>query len=284
MELAQSMIFGDLHIRLRDMVAEHTEVAASSLLNVYRSQEAECNNYIKFLVRLQLGLIITLIVLFITCNVILVAFIFIPLRNHLIAIKKNDKMKVHGAYEVRYIATAYNAVADKNALDASALKHKAEHDPLTGLINREAFDHIISVLSASKEPVAYLIIDIDLFKNINDKYGHLVGDKVLVKIAHLLTEQFRATDYVGRIGGDEFAVIMTKFGTASIIDIVRRKIDGLNKMLQEDDKDGLPPVSLSVGVALSDMGFKTVLIENADKALYRVKRGGRCNCFFYGAE
>ena len=281
---ARGMIFGDLHMRSRDLISEYTEVAAGSLLNIYRSQEAICNKKIHNFVMLQLCLVIALLVLFVAFNIILVLFIFIPLHNHLIAIKNNDKMKVQGAYEVRYIATAYNAVADKNALDASALKHKAEHDPLTGLINREAFDHIISVLSASKEPVAYLIIDIDLFKSINDKYGHPVGDKVLIKIAHLLTEQFRATDYVGRIGGDEFAVIMTKFGTASIIDIVRRKIDGLNKMLQEEDKDGLPPVSLSVGVALSDMGFKTVLIENADKALYRVKRGGRCNCFFYGAE
>ena len=132
------------------------------------------------------------------------------------------------------------------------------------------------------EPVAYLIIDIDLFKSINDKYGHPIGDAVLKKIAAILSEQFRNTDYVARIGGDEFAVIMTKFGDTPEM-VIQRKIETINKMLQNVG-DGLPGVSLSVGVAFSTIGYNQSLETQADKALYHVKQGGRCNCSFFSVE
>ena len=183
---------------------------------------------------------------------------------------------------VSIIAKSYNALREKDEIKASVLKHKAEHDPLTGLINREAFAQIKEVLSDTAEPVAYLIIDIDYFKSINDKYGHPVGDAVLKRIAAILSEQFRNTDYVARIGGDEFAVIMTKFGDTPEI-VIQRKIETINKMLQ-NIVDGLPCVSLSVGVAISSMGYNQTLETQADKALYNVKQGGRCNCSFFSLE
>ena len=92
-------------------------------------------------------------------------------------------------------------------------------------------------------------------------------------------EQFRGSDYVARIGGDEFAIIMTKFGS-SPVEIINSKIQRLNAMLQHND-DGLPAVSLSVGVAFSKKGYVRDLEGQADDALYMVKRGGRCNCSFY---
>ena len=137
-------------------------------------------------------------------------------------------------------------------------------------------------MSDTAEPVAYLIIDLDFFKSVNDKYGHPVGDLVLKKIADILSEQFRNTDYVARIGGDEFAVIITKFGDTPEI-VIQRKIETINRMLQNTE-DGLPKVSLSVGVAISTMGYNIKLEKQADKALYHVKQGGRCNCSFFTLE
>jgi diguanylate cyclase (GGDEF)-like protein len=191
-------------------------------------------------------------------------------------------MHVIGSYEMRLIAKSYNALREKDEIKASVLKHKAEHDPLTGLINREAFAQIKEVLCDTAEPVAYLIIDIDFFKAVNDKYGHPVGDQVLRKIAAILSEQFRNTDYVARIGGDEFAVIMTKFGDTPEM-VIQRKIETINKMLQNVG-DGLPGVSLSVGVTISTLGYNQILESQADKALYHVKQGGRCNCSFFSVE
>lgn len=278
-EYARKLVFSDQYLRSKDGMTLYIDMALSSLINMYLGEEVKSDGYITKQINAQKGLIFVLIIFLILLYVTLVVLVFVPLRKHLISIKKGAKMDLIGSYEVRYVAQAYNKLRDKTALDASILKHKAEHDPLTDLINRTAFDGIIRLLSESKEPVAYLIIDVDLFKGINDKYGHIVGDKVLVKIAHILVEQFRVTDYVGRIGGDEFAIIMTKFG-ATLNDIIRKKISIINNLLQNSE-DGLPPVSLSVGVAISDEGFSNELIEKADKALYRVKQGGRCNCFFY---
>ena len=216
--------------------------------------------------------------LFIATNILILS----PIDYDIKSIRNEKKMHVVGSYEMRLIAKSYNALREKDEIKASVLKHKAEHDPLTGLINREAFNQIKEVLSDTAEPVAYLIIDLDFFKSVNDQYGHPVGDLVLKKIADILSEQFRNTDYVARIGGDEFAVIMTKFGDGPEI-VIQRKIETINRMLQNTE-DGLPKVSLSVGVAISTMGYNIKLEEQADKALYHVKQGGRCNCSFFTLE
>lgn len=203
----------------------------------------------------------------------------VPVKEYIKNIESGSRMISQGSYEMRYIANAYNKLCERNAVTASILKHKAEHDSLTGLINREGFDQIKNALTDSKETIAYLVIDIDFFKNINDSYGHGVGDDVLRKISTLLMEQFRTSDYIARVGGDEFAIIMTKLGM-NAEEIIQRKVSSMNRILQHND-DGLPPVSLSVGVALSEEGFSNAVVENADRALYNVKNGGRCNCSFF---
>lgn len=228
---------------------------------------------------IQSSFIFIILVLIVLVLILLDRLVFNPLEKSVKSINDGVKMKVKGSYEVNFIEKAYNELCEKNVVTAQILKHKAEHDPLTGLINREAFDHIKEALLENDEQIAYLIIDIDLFKNINDEYGHSIGDDVLRKISSLLMEQFRATDYVARIGGDEFAIIMTKFGS-SPTEIIQKKIEGLNQMLQ-NVQDGLPSVSLSVGVAFSEHGYMDELVDQADKALYRVKNGGRCNCSFF---
>lgn len=281
-EKAKNILFDDVYIASKEHVSTYSNKAHDLLINDYLDIEQESDKLITKATKLQMISLFLLTIVSILLFIVLIIFVLHPLELHIDAILKNTKMKERGSYEMRYIAKAYNNLCDKNAVKADLLKHKAEHDPLTGLINRNAFDQIKNVLADADEPIAYLIIDIDLFKSINDNYGHPIGDEVLKKISALLMETFRATDYVARIGGDEFAVIMTKFGT-SAVEIIQKKIDGLNYTLQSVD-DGLPSVSLSVGVAFSNEGYKPELIAQADKALYRVKKGGRCNCSFYKGE
>ena len=276
---ANDMLFGDDYYNTKDRITFYTSCAITSLIHSSIKEQKLNDKSIKSIFLQQVVFICLLFTVCIALYIFILKLVLIPLFNNLICIQKGTKMKLRGSYEVKYIASAYNALCDKNAVTASILKHKAEHDPLTGLINRNAFDQIKEALADSGEPIAYLIIDIDLFKQINDKYGHLIGDDVLKKIASLLMEQFRATDYVARIGGDEFAVIMTKFGLHPT-EIIQRKISELNNRLQTVE-EGMPPVSLSVGVAFSDEGYVSEIEANADKALYNVKRGGRCNCSFF---
>ena len=128
-------------------------------------------------------------------------------------------------------------------------------------------------------PLGFLIVDVDKFKLVNDGYGHEVGDQVLKKVAKLLKEKFRASDYPARIGGDEFAVILPNV-TVDLSMIIEKKITELNDILMHPN-DGLPQVSLSVGGAFSESGFTDDLYKKADEALYEVKENGRCGCRFY---
>ena len=276
---ARNLYFSDSYLLQKDKISFFANSALHSLVNENLAIQKESEENIQKTLVFQFSNIFILFCISVILTIISNMMILLPLLKNVEALKKEEKMKISGAYEIRYIAEVYNSLFEKNAIVASDLKHKAEHDPLTGLINRNGFDKIKSVLKDTNEEIAYLLIDIDFFKKINDENGHLVGDKVLKKIADLLSVQFRATDYVARIGGDEFAIIMTKIGTVPE-KVIQRKIEEINKTLQTIE-DGLPPVSLSVGVSFSKNGFTPEMIENADKALYKVKKGGRCNCSFF---
>ena len=133
---------------------------------------------------------------------------------------------------------------------------------------------------ADTEHMALILIDVDYFKSINDNYGHAVGDRVLKRVADMMRRSFRSVDILCRIGGDEFAVVMTRVNS-SMRQLVLNKINQINDVLQHP-KDDLPPVSLSVGVAFSDReNPKGDIFKDADDALYRVKEGGRKGCIIY---
>ena len=163
------------------------------------------------------------------------------------------------------------------------MKYEAEHDALTGVLNRGGFDQILNSSIKEKRDFALILIDIDEFKDVNDNYGHAVGDIVLKKISKMLGEQFRSLDYICRIGGDEFAVIMMDvrkdFGTKII-----NKIDEINELLSSHTND-IPLVSLSVGTAFMDKGSSSdSLFKDADNALYYVKKHGKKGCHIYSKE
>ena len=123
------------------------------------------------------------------------------------------------------------------------------------------------------------ILDVDKFKQVNDRYGHEMGDTILKKVANLLEENFRATDHPARIGGDEFAVILTD-ATEEMKPVIEEKIMSINNTLMNPEKD-MPKVSLSVGIAFSANGFEDDLYRKADSALYVTKENGRCGYTFY---
>ena len=128
---------------------------------------------------------------------------------------------------------------------------------------------------------ALLLIDVDKFKNVNDTYGHDVGDKVLKHIASVLRESFRSNDHICRIGGDEFATIMVNAGP-QFVELIRSKVERINERLIHPTTDDLPPISLSVGVAFgSEQNGTGNIVKDADLALYQVKEHGRCGIAFF---
>lgn len=164
---------------------------------------------------------------------------------------------------------------------AMRLVEEATHAPAAQwpweLLNRRSFDQILSLYEKDRSSFALILADVDVFKQINDTCGHDTGDRILKRVAALLHTTFRSIDYVCRIGGDEFAVIMVDM-SRELYYTITDKIAEINGLLAVPE-DGLPAVSLSAGVAFSDEnGFCGSLFRAADSALYTAKAHGRCGC------
>ena len=201
-----------------------------------------------------------------------------PIIKGVQQIGDNQEIPVTGSYEFRYLAKAYNKMCKAFQQSIQHLNYDASHDKLTGLYNRTGYDMLKS--SINLKTTAVLLIDADKFKEINDTYGHATGDDVLKKISDSLKHTFRHEDYICRLGGDEFVVFMLHMELQRE-ELIRLKIDLINKRLS-DTSDGIPKISISVGVAFGvDEPNIETLIKHADEALYQMKEAGRRGCVFY---
>ena len=156
------------------------------------------------------------------------------------------------------------------------MQYKIEHDELTGTLSRAAFNGYIEELEDSEEPFAFVLLDIDKFKTINDTYGHDVGDAVLSCLTSVLNREIGTSGRLFRLGGDEFAIIMNRL-TPEKADSVKQLIEAVNVLITSG-VDGLPGFSISAGVTFSDSGYQEILYRNADQALYHTKETMRRGC------
>lgn len=162
-----------------------------------------------------------------------------------------------------------------------SLNEIALTDELTQVANRRGFLQIVDIemgrSQRKKTPIALVLLDLDLFKPINDQYGHVIGDQVLIHFTDLIKAQLRPYDVFGRIGGDEFAVFLgdTDFGQASEVCERLRNTVASTPFTHE----GLPiPLSVSIGVTMHETLVRfDQLYQEADSALYCAKDKGR-NC------
>ena len=158
------------------------------------------------------------------------------------------------------------------------LNFKASHDELTGAYNRAGFDLLLSGLDMSSTYV--LSIDVDNFKTVNDTYGHDTGDKVLQKVVQILKGSFRSDDYVCRTGGDEFVVFMVHTNALQR-KLIKAKMEQISRELANTD-DGLPPVSVSVGIVHGSQATDSeTLLKKGDAAMYESKQQGKNTFTFY---
>jgi diguanylate cyclase (GGDEF)-like protein len=281
-EKARTMVFdSDYQISKETIDSYISQVVTPILEQTQEKQLSSAEELKKAVTYDRIWLSIFLITNIITFIVITV-FVVKPLRSYVRDIKNQKLIDVTGAYEFQYLASTYNNIYQRNAAHEAILRKKAERDALTGLLNRGAFDQICLLLEDSEKPMALLIVDVDQFKSVNDGYGHDVGDQILKKIARTLLKSFRTSDYVARFGGDEFAVIVSDI-TVQQQSVIQKKIDKMNMFLL-NPQDGLPAVSLSIGIAFSPSGYSKEVFNQADSALYQVKENGRCGCKFYVEE
>jgi len=171
------------------------------------------------------------------------------------------------------------SIVSTRAQRGRVLRGHMVRDSLTGLLNHSAIldrlEHELARARRSKEPLAFAMLDLDLFKRVNDQFGHAAGDRVLRSLARMLQQRLRKTDLLGRYGGEEFAIILpgaTASRAAEILDDVRESFAALEFPF------GVDRISVTFSVGISEFPRHQPLdrlAEAADHALYRAKGEGR---------
>ena len=211
----------------------------------------------------------------------------IPVINSHVALPLTPNAVITVLISSIYAAVFYHAYNGKlvsffTRMRASneRLREMATRDLLTNTLNAHTYyeicDSQISVAKRQRAPYAVLFIDLDHFKLVNDTYGHAAGDIVLKSVASCLTRSVRASDTLGRVGGEEFSVFLPNTdvqGAAALAESIRRNIETLMPSTGEH----IVQITASIGVARNGHGEQTMLDiqKQADQAMYRAKAAGR---------
>jgi diguanylate cyclase (GGDEF)-like protein/PAS domain S-box-containing protein len=174
----------------------------------------------------------------------------------------------------------FRDVTQRNAMERE-LKRLATTDPLTGIDNRRAFlehaEHIFKSCQRYQNPMCLLMLDLDLFKAVNDQHGHLTGDHVLIRFAEEVKCELREIDLFGRLGGEEFCVLLQQTDLHQAMLVAERIRLRIQHMKLYTDKQEDFSLTVSIGIAMNratDERLERVL-DRADKALYQAKGQGR---------
>ncbi len=178
------------------------------------------------------------------------------------------------------ILSTYVGIALENSKLYKELKYRANYDVLTKIFNRREIlrrsEKIYNKVKKDLESYCIMMIDVDNFKNINDTYGHQIGDKVLATVAKTIKESIREDDIVGRYGGEEFIVIV-KDDYNSNLKMAERIRGNIEKIVINVDENKFIKVTSSIGITEMDAKDKTLqqIISDSDKALYEAKNTGK---------
>ena len=186
-----------------------------------------------------------------------------------------------GAYtlQAERLKAAHREVSRAHAQLAAAhrrMTEKAARDDMTGMLNRESFFTQLDGSRGEHDRGALLIVDADHFKSINDTYGHLVGDEALLMIADAIRRGVRNGDVLGRIGGEEFAVLLGGAGEQEarrVAERIRLEVELLR--FKPADERTLPLTVSVGGVVCASAMTVSELMREADRKLYEAKNGGR---------
>lgn len=277
-EVATNLVLNETYDEAKKEIRAKVEESSTGLLTALENEldhsEATVQSLL-FQLRISVALLLCAIMVLVLA---LFMYVLKPLGQYVARIKKKEPLKADGAYELHYLANAYNVMYEDNAKRIEQLRAFAERDPLTGISNRSGYDNFLATHTRN---IVLLLMDIDNFGDYNAVYGHETGDAVLIRLAKALGEAFRSTDFPCRIESDTFAVIMTNV-SMDVRDVIVSKVELVNTMLAEDS-DELPLVTLSVGAAFSTEGMTDKEIYRAaNDALMDAKKSESNSIVFYG--
>lgn len=272
MRLATEMVLNDEYYNHKYLIRENMTISLDELEKMaYDKDEdamAALSNELK---------LVRVVIILQTFGIVILVWLTTklgihPVLNAVDRIKEDSPIPEGGAVEFRYLAKAYNKMYEVYRKSLESLSFRASHDELSGLYNRAGNDLLLS--SIDLESTYMLLFDVDNFKTINDNYGHGAGDEAIRNVARVLKENFRSDDYVCRIGGDEFVVLMVH-APKSAKNLISTKIKHINDELG-NSRDNLPSYSVCVGIAHgSDSTDAINLFAKCDTALYESKARGK---------
>lgn len=277
MDFSYDLVYGTEYLLDKQKIKSNIQGTLDLLNARMEDRQAESQKALSKALGEQRVFIFLLTILICVVFWIVGTLIVYPVSEHVRSIQADKKWKVAGVFELKYLSAIYNQLYDKNEAYRKELEYKAEHDALTGIYNRAAYEQKKDSLRNLSLDVTLILVDVDDFKSINDTKGHEMGDRALQAVAELLLGLALDNKYcIARIGGDEFAVILQDTGR-KLFPTIQSEIQRINGLLTAG-YDGLPPFSISVGVAFSEHGYTKELFRQADKALYSVKKQGGGSC------
>ena len=179
---------------------------------------------------------------------------------------------------VRYYDGLLTDITERKRFE-SQLQYDADHDSLTGLLNRRRFLAELEVELKRRrrrhEPTTLLMLDLDGLKDVNDQLGHHVGDELLRTVADVMVQRLRESDTVSRLGGDEFAALLRGAGEEQALSLAREMLDAIGRRAEElVPKQGGRSASAGIAEVRPDAGTPEEILTRADRAMYEAKRGG----------
>ncbi|MCR5078318.1 MAG: GGDEF domain-containing protein [Bacilli bacterium] len=269
---AEGIVYGDAYANSKTKILGNVDKAVSTLDGMLQNSVLEASSQMKIIIVFQ-SVFIGINIFFVAGSILLMyIYLLRPIQDAVTRLNNDEAVEIRSVKEYRFLAWTYNKIREQNKHHKESLLYQAEHDKLTGLLNRTGYDDVFQKIDLNH--VLFILLDVDKFKDVNDEYGHAAGDKVLKRVSDTMLFYFHDDNcHVFRIGGDEFAIIMEGIQEDRVAEMVERC-----KHMNTELKGGTQQlrISLSIGVALgNDLDTTDTLFKKADLALYHTKNTGR---------
>ena len=272
---AIDLLYNDTYTNKKKSISSHMLKCLSDLNeSMVEEQQAKAAKLKKQVFGEHILIIVLLLIMF-GMVLLTMKLVITPLKKCVELIREEKEIPLKGAYEVQFLAKTYNLMYNTNHLSNEHVTYEATHDKMTGLYNRNGYEHLMQNIDI--ETATLIKLDLDNFSQVDHTFGRQIGDKVLIKAADTIFRNFRAQDYICKLENDEYAVIMIHTG-AEQRDLIEKKIQIINEKLMSHE-DEIPSITISAGVAFGIKGIGVRTMNSvADEALGEGKKksGGVC--------